>query len=199
MEPHHPLVGRLTRPASLLLPARFRRGPFGRAGSGIRWSAGPCGLGQDGMMAGQAALQDLTCVLQEMKAVGDLLGLRRPQRRSGGIVAAPVATDEPYLGTLVQPEREGCGVSVGQQIDDPMLVEIHQDRAIAAATTQGSGKGMVLPPFPPLRTGLVPFDTSGSSLSFRRCYPTGFLNSQSGRMELVMTRGMQQEAICHII
>jgi len=154
------------------------------------------------MLARQEAVYRLP--LQQVEAVRHLHSLGRcpacasanapPRSRLSTATCAP-----PCSSMLLQPLREGCGVSVGQQIDDPMLVEIHQDRAIAAATTQGSGKGMVLPPFPPLRTGLVPFDTSGSSLSFRRCYPTGFLNSQSGRMELVMTRGMQQEAICHII
>jgi hypothetical protein len=56
-----------------------------------------------------------------------------------------------------------------------------------ASPAERSGKGMELPPSSPLRTGQVPFDTSGSSLSFRRWHPTGLLNSQSGRMELEMT------------
>ena len=137
MEPHHPLVVRLTRPASLLRAARFRRGPFGRAGSGIRWSDGPCGVGQDGRLAGQAALQDLAGILQEVKAVGDLLGLRRPQGRSGGIVAAPVATDAPYLGTLVHPEREAQRRAVGQPVDDATPFQVEEDGAGGAAAPEG--------------------------------------------------------------
>ncbi len=137
MEPHHPLVVRLTRPASLLRAARFRRGPFGRAGSGIRWSDGPCGVGQDGRLAGQAALQDLAGILQEVKAVGDLLGLRRPQGRCGGIVAAPVATDAPYLGTLLHPEREAQRRAVGQPVDDTTPFQVEEDGAGGAAAPEG--------------------------------------------------------------
>jgi hypothetical protein len=81
MQRHHPLLGRLTPPAPFLLPQRFAGRPFGRAGGGILRRDGTRSLGQDRMMAGQAALQDLARILQEMKAVGDLFGLWRPQRR----------------------------------------------------------------------------------------------------------------------
>ncbi len=137
MQRHHPLVGRLTPPAPFLLPARFRGRLFGRAGGGALGRDGARSLGQDSRMAGQAALQDLACVLQEMKAVGDLFGLRRPQRRSGSVVPTPIATDEPHLGMLAQPERKTQVRAVGQQINDATAFKVEEDGAIGAAAPEG--------------------------------------------------------------
>jgi hypothetical protein len=131
----------------------------------------------------------------QMRTVCHLKCLGRSQRRAGRIIAAAIPANEPCLRMLAQPLGQAHLGTLEEQIHDPVLLQVNQDGAIRLAAAQRSGKGMALPPFPPPRTGLVPFDTSGSSLLLRRCYPTGFLNSQSGRMELVMTCGMQQEAI----
>jgi len=37
---------------------------------------------------------------------------------------------------LLQPGDERRGIPVGQEIDDPLLLEIHQDRAIVAAAAK---------------------------------------------------------------
>ena len=138
-------------------------------------------------------------VFKKMKAVCDLGHLGHDVLCGVGIFTAAIPAHDLDTRMSHQPGRELVTAAVRQQVDHVVLLQVDQNAAVGATAAEGSGKGMVLPPFPPLRTGLVPFDTSGSSLSFRRCYPTGFLNSQSGSMELVMTRGMQQEAICHII
>ena len=79
MERDHPLIVRLTSSAPFLPALRLGRGPFGRPGDRRLGRDGAGGFGQDGRMAGQAALQDLARVLREMKTVGDLFGCGAPR------------------------------------------------------------------------------------------------------------------------
>jgi len=90
-----------------------------------------------------------------VEAVGYLHGLRCCPACAVGKRPTAIAAQHVDLrpAVLLQPAGERRGSAVGQQIDDAMLVEIDEDRAIVAAAAEGSGKGMELPPFPPLRTG----------------------------------------------
>ncbi len=72
-----------------------------------------------------------------MKAVGDLFGLRRPQSRSCGVVAAPIAADEPHLGMLLQPQGKDQLRAVGQQINNATSFQVEEDGPIGAATPEG--------------------------------------------------------------
>ena len=51
----------------------------------------------------------------------------------------PISTDHLHVLAMVllQPGGERRSVPVGQQIEDAMLVEIHQNRAVVAATSEG--------------------------------------------------------------
>src|SRR6266851_2655369 len=71
-----------------------------------------------------------------MKAVGDLLGLWCSQGRTGSVIAAAIATDEPHLGMLLQPQRKAQLRAVGQQINDAMRFQIQEDGAIRSATPE---------------------------------------------------------------
>jgi hypothetical protein len=75
-----------------------------------------------------------------------------------------------------------------------MLFQITQDRTIGPSLAPGSGKGMALPPFPPLRTGQVSFPTSGSSLSNARVR-TRFSHEKSLAVNLLMAGGMKQHPV----
>jgi hypothetical protein len=149
------------RRASGALPARFRRASgalparFRRASAGVRLvvrgaaSAGALARAAWATWATWATWARTACwrvrqrsgdrasILQEVKAVGDLLGLRRPQGRSGGRVAAPIATDEPYLGARLQPAREGQLRAVGQPVDDATPLPVEQDGAVGTAAPEG--------------------------------------------------------------
>jgi hypothetical protein len=62
-----------------------------------------------------------------MKAVGNLLGLRRSQGGACGRVATSVATDDLPPGMLAQPPGEGNVRPLRQQIDDLATFEVeHQ-------------------------------------------------------------------------
>jgi hypothetical protein len=63
---------------------------FGRAENRIGGGTAHCRLTQTRMEARQAALQDLTRVHEQMKPVGDLLGLWCSQRRTGRIIACAI-------------------------------------------------------------------------------------------------------------
>ena len=63
--------------AAFLLASLLAGSALGRARRGIRRDEPTCRLGQDGVVAGQTALQDLTGIVEQMKAVGDLFGLGR--------------------------------------------------------------------------------------------------------------------------
>src|SRR5260370_4793318 len=71
-----------------------------------------------------------------MKAVGVLLGLWCEEGGSGSVIAAAIATDEPPLGMLLQPQRKAQLRAVGQQINDAMRFQIQEDGAIRSATPE---------------------------------------------------------------
>ena len=62
-------------------------------------------------------LDRLTQVLQHMKAVGHLPGLRRALTRAFGVETAPIAADNLDAGMLSQPLSGRLGRSVRYHID----------------------------------------------------------------------------------
>jgi hypothetical protein len=64
----------LTRRMPFLFAASVRVRPFGRAGNCIGWSTAQRRRAQSRMVAGETAVEDLTGIDEQMKAVGNLLG-----------------------------------------------------------------------------------------------------------------------------
>jgi hypothetical protein len=85
----------------------------------------------------QIAGQRLTEITQEVKAVCNLGRLRGAFGRTARIIRGAITGNDfdPWMGA--QPCRHGIRGTLGQQIDRPLLFEIHQDRAIDAALAEG--------------------------------------------------------------
>jgi hypothetical protein len=81
-------------------------------------------------------LEDFHQVLQQMKPVGDLNGLRRPVARPVGIGSDPIARDDLHPRVGPQPRRQGLGLPVGPQGDRLPAVQIDQDGPIGLAFTE---------------------------------------------------------------
>ena len=79
----------------------------------------------------EQACQCFMQILDQMEAIGNLLGSRRPRGRSLGVDSAPVAADDPDAGVVFQPSCQLICGSVGQQIQGPMPFQITQDCSIS--------------------------------------------------------------------
>jgi hypothetical protein len=78
----------------------------------------------------EEGFQGLAEVLDEMEAVDDLHRLGRPPADAVGVEVAPITADHGDGGMLGQPGRDAGGRAVRQQVHDPVIREIHQDRAV---------------------------------------------------------------------
>jgi hypothetical protein len=92
-------------------------------------------MSEDPMLAGQELVERLPQILQQVEAVSHLHRLGGCLTGAVGKGSTAITTQHLHLSPTVslQPARECGSVSVGQQIDHPMLVEIHQHRAVVAA------------------------------------------------------------------
>ena len=72
-------------------------------------------------------------ILQEMPAIGDLHGVRRPLGHPGGVGFCPIPCHDGHLGMGLEPSGHGLGGAVLEQIDRAVPVQIHHDRAIGVA------------------------------------------------------------------
>ena len=81
----------------------------------------------------QLLLDRVTQVLDQMEAVGDLPGLWRAPARSLGIKAAAIAANDLDPGMLVKPLSRSFRRAIRQHVDDLSLLQIHNDRPVAAA------------------------------------------------------------------
>jgi hypothetical protein len=68
-----------------------------------------------------------------VKAICDLLGLGRSQRCALGIEAAPIAGDRRDFRMALEPLREAFRHTIRQELDNPVEVQIHQDRSVVLA------------------------------------------------------------------
>jgi hypothetical protein len=59
--------------------------------------------------------------------------------RAGAVAegAGAVAADDPYLGVVVQPGGEGVRGAVGEDVDRPVGVHVHQDCRVGATAAHG--------------------------------------------------------------
>jgi hypothetical protein len=83
------------------------------------------------------AFQRLDQVLGEVEAIGNLDSIRCATARCLAIAPASIATDDLRRGMPVQPGNECLGLTVREQIDHTVPLQIHQDGAIAVTTAKG--------------------------------------------------------------
>ncbi len=90
------------------------------------------------MFADEQPIQRHAQVLQEVEAVGDLGGLRCSLTCTIGKRSTTVATDDLHLASPMdaEPAREGRRLAVGQEIEHPMALEIHEDGSVAHAAAK---------------------------------------------------------------
>ncbi len=84
------------------------------------------------MGAGQPAFDHLSCVDQQMPAVGDVCRLAGAFGRAAGVFGRAVARDDPDPRPAPQPVRERRAGAVRQQIGDAPPLQVDQDGAIGA-------------------------------------------------------------------
>jgi hypothetical protein len=73
-------------------------------------------------------------VVQQMPAIRNLKGTWSTAAHAVGIGAGPIARDNLNAGMLAQPRRQRARFAIRKQVNNPALLEIAQDRAVALAT-----------------------------------------------------------------
>ena len=93
-------------------------------------------------IAAKLTLDGFAEVLQQMKAIGDLLRLRRALTRGLGIEASAVAADHLHVGMVLEPVGGGPSRTIRQHVHHHTTLQVHNDRAVIRA----------LPPRPVVNT-----------------------------------------------
>jgi hypothetical protein len=83
-------------------------------------------------MALQQPLEYLAHILEQVKAIGDLDGVRGTPRGAVGVLRRAIAANVGDAGVLLQPAFDGRRRAVLQEIDRDMGLEVDQNRAIRA-------------------------------------------------------------------
>jgi hypothetical protein len=94
------------------------------------------------LIAAKLSLDGFAEVLQQMKAIGDLLRLRRALTRRLGIEASTVAADYLHVGMVPEPIGGGRSRTIRQHVNNHTTLQVHNDRAVIRA----------LPPRPVVNT-----------------------------------------------
>ena len=89
------------------------------------------------VMVFEDTAQGIAAVAQEMKAIGNLDCLRCSLAGAVGVGAGTIPDKNLDAGVTPQPDRQGRGLAVGQQVDDAVTFQIAQDRAVALAFAPG--------------------------------------------------------------
>jgi len=127
-------------PARLRCWAARRRGHVrplnrGRARRGRSGDQARGHLRRDPPSSGVVALHDglkrITEVAQQMPPVRDLDSIWRSLPDAVGVNAGAVARDDLHPGVPLQPRRQALGPAVGQQVEDPVLLQVNEDGPIA--------------------------------------------------------------------
>ena len=135
MQPDHLLIAEPTavapiRPQALLARSRPRQG-LHRRGGFLRH--GTCSLTDGTAVTIHPALQGLPEVAQQVPMIRNLHGIRCPLPHSVGIGAGAVTGDNLDPTVAPQPGRERVYLPVGQQVDDPVALQVDQDGSVVPA------------------------------------------------------------------
>src|SRR5271166_3393147 len=95
------------------------------------------GLPRGPRSAAQLLLDRLTEVLQQVEAIGHLIGLRRTLASTLRVETASIPADDLYTGMPTQPSAGGLDRAVGQHVDDLALLEVDHDRPVTTPLLPG--------------------------------------------------------------
>ena len=79
----------------------------------------------------------ITEVAQQMPTVSNLNRVRRPLANTVGVGAGTVTCDGLNNGVLAKPRGQSVCLSVGQQVNNPIALQIDQNSSVAMAATPG--------------------------------------------------------------
>ena len=99
--------------------------------------ADPCRRLEGRSEAEQASLQRLDQVLDQMPTIGHLDRLRRTFPGGLRIRRSAITADDLDAGMLPEPGATRLGLAILEQLDDPSLLEVDQDGAVAMAFAEG--------------------------------------------------------------
>jgi len=116
-------------------PAWLRRGLSLYLGYGVGGRGGLAHPPHGGAVTLQEIRQRLTQRGQQMEAIHHLERLGCPLAGPVGVDLRAVTTEHDDLGMLAQPGRAGRGRPIRQQIQDPVGLQIHQDRRVGPPPT----------------------------------------------------------------
>ena len=94
------------------------------------------GTTRRGTMPVGEALHGITEVPEQMPSVSDLNSGGRTLPDTVGIGASPITGDDLHARMPAQPRGDGCGLPIGQEIDEGVRLEIHHHRAVAVPRLQ---------------------------------------------------------------
>ena len=72
-----------------------------------------------------------------MEPVGYLQPLRRSPSGAFSVLTTSVPADDPNTGLTLQPVSKVLGISIRQQVNDPMPFQVHQDGSVAVSPLPG--------------------------------------------------------------
>ena len=87
--------------------------------------------------AEQAPLQRLDQILEDVPTIGHLDRLRRTLAGRFCIRCGAVTADHLETGILAEPGRQGLGLAILEEIDDPSPLQVDQDGAVAMPLPEG--------------------------------------------------------------
>jgi len=90
-----------------------------------------------GMMAAGHGADGIAEVAQQVPAVRHLDRIRRALAHAVRVGAGPVARDDLDPGVLTEPPGQGFALPVGQQVHEPIALQVDQGRPVAVATAPG--------------------------------------------------------------
>jgi hypothetical protein len=89
------------------------------------------------VVSGDGLLHVFAQVIPHVPPVSHLLGIGCALPASQRVGTGPVPADDLDAGMGAQPVGEGGGLSVGQHVDDAVIVHVHQDAGVRLATFLG--------------------------------------------------------------
>ena len=111
---------------------RYLGGDGPRAGhQRERLGGAGCGGLQRGSLAVEEGLDGFAQIFDQMKPVDHLHGMRCPPAHALGVEGPPVPTDHGDRGMLREPGGHALRRALGQQVQDPVILQGDQDRSIA--------------------------------------------------------------------
>jgi len=81
------------------------------------------------------SLDGLSRIAEQVPGIGDLDGVWGALTNAVGVGAGTIAGDDLDPRTITQPDRDGGGLAIGQEIDHFVRFEVHQHRAVVATTS----------------------------------------------------------------